>query len=360
MTFTFTNYAGIKPRPSPFADIIGKVLGGYSDMTKAKFMPREKEAEIFNKQISPLAMLASSPFFSSMQPEQQHQIASYISKMMANQGIGGQGGQGGVMGGGQSQGGMGQQGAGSSQNGGQQGGYGADDESLTPSTPGEHFTNQYTQSPFSPGTAHRTKSGETTYAPTGSNVQKGLDVITESKGLKKLFDNYSKLAPKIGGAGGFKRDFAKIASGVERADVPLLSPLAKTISSKLGTNNLSNEEATAESYKAQMSPALRSIGFSNREISDILGFHPGENEKNIRDRLKSAWPVIERKIKTYQKNLKQGINVNENVMGENEDQGAGGNENSEMMLIAPDGSRGFVPADQAMKLLQSGQFKEAQ
>ena len=33
--------------------------------------------------------------------------------------------------------------------------------------------------------------------------------------------------------------------------------------------------------------------------------------------------------------------------------------NSEMLLIGPDGSQGFVPADKAIKLIESGKFKEA-
>ncbi len=73
MTFSFTNYAAIRPQRSPFRDIVGDILGGYSGAVNAKYMPREKEAEIFHKQISPLAMLASSPYFSSLHPEQQQQ-----------------------------------------------------------------------------------------------------------------------------------------------------------------------------------------------------------------------------------------------------------------------------------------------
>lgn len=38
MAFSFTNYAGIEPQASPWQDMIGKVLGGYTDMTKAKYL----------------------------------------------------------------------------------------------------------------------------------------------------------------------------------------------------------------------------------------------------------------------------------------------------------------------------------
>lgn len=46
MAFTFTNYAGIEPQASPFQDIIGKILGGYSDMTKAKYLQPGLEEEL--------------------------------------------------------------------------------------------------------------------------------------------------------------------------------------------------------------------------------------------------------------------------------------------------------------------------
>ena len=309
MTFSFTNYAGIAPRHSPLNDIIGKVIGGYNDVTKAKYLKPGLEADIFHKQISPLAMLASSPYFSSLHPQQQHQIAGYISQMLSKQGMGGQQmGQPGMEG----QGGMGDMGGQGGMNGGQQmGNQGQNpgnggEDSLVPGNPGEHFTGKFTESPYSGGTAHRGSNGETIYAPTGGGVEKGLGVLTEAKGLKKLFDQYKEAAANVGGAGGFKRDFAKIASGVDRADIPYLSPLAHYISKKVGVENLSKEEAEAKSYKAQMAPAMRALGFTNSEIDAFLDYHPGENKKNIKDRLDKTWPVIERKIKTHQKKPQQG------------------------------------------------------
>lgn len=315
MAFTFTNYAAIPPRHSPLNDIIGKVLGGYNEVTKSKYLKPGLEADIFHKQISPLAMLASSPYFSSLHPQQQQQIAGYISQMLGKQGLGGQGGMGqmpgmGAQGAPSNMGGMDNQGmANHGQNYGEEG-----NDSLVPGNPGEHFTGKFTQSPYSSGTAHRGKGGETIYAPTGSNVQKGLDVLTESKGLEKLFNEYSKVAPKVGGAGGFKRDFSAVASGIAKTGLPG----SQKISEFLGGSTLSNEAAKAEALKAQMAPALRAIGFSNPEINSLLQFYPGETEKNIEDRLKKTWPIIERKIKTHQQNLTKGINTNQRIIGENE------------------------------------------
>lgn len=315
MTFTFTNYAGIEPRKSPLNDIIGNLIGGYNDVTKAKYLKPTMEADIFHKQISPLAMLASSPYFSSLHPEQQHQIAGYISQMLNKQGMGGMNGQQGAQPQGQSfQGGFGGNPQIGDQQGGQEGQFNQGNNSLIPQNPGEHFTGKFTESPYSGGTAHRGSQGETIYAPTGSNVQKGLDVLTESKGLKKLFDQYAEVAPKVGGAGGFKRDLSNVASGIGKTGLPY----SDKISEMLGGSKLSNEAASAEALTAQMAPALRAVGFSDQEINQMLRYYPGETAKNISDRLKKTWPVIERKIKTHQKNLNTGINVNQNVIGEND------------------------------------------
>lgn len=370
MTFTFTNYAAIKPRHSPLNDIIGKALGGYNQVMKSKYLKPGLEADIFHKQISPLAMLASSPYFSSLHPQQQQQIAGYISQMLSKQGLGGQGGmgqgqgmqpQGGAPGMGDMNGTQGMANQGQYNEGG--------NDSLVPGNPGEHFTGKFTESPYGAGTAHRGTSGETIYAPTGSNVQKGIDVLTESKGLKKIFDEYAKVAPKVGGAGGFKRDFSNVASGLEKTGLPF----TQKISEFLGGSTLSNEAASAEAFKAQMAPALRAIGFSNPEINSMLQFYPGETEKNIKHRLEQTWPIIERKIKTHQKNLNKGINVNQNVIGENDvprsiDQKIARDEQERAQAQngqykeAPQGSIGlyrngklyYIPQDQVDEALSAG------
>jgi hypothetical protein len=359
MSFTFTNYAAIKPRHSRWHDMFGKALSGYSEATKSKYLKPGLEAEIFHKQISPLAMLASSPYFSSLHPEQQHQIAGYISQMLTKQGMGGQGGEtAGLFGG------MGNQGG--ENNPSQQGGFQSqeqaqdqsneDGNSLVPQNPGEHFTGKFTQSPYTGGTPHRGNQGETIYTPTGGNVQKGLDIVTEAPNLKKLWNNYTKIAPKVGGAGGFKRDLSNVASGISKTGLPY----SQQVSEYLGGPTLSNEAASAEAYKAQMAPALRAIGFSNPEINSLLKFYPGETEKNIKDRLEKTWPIIEKKIKTHQKNLTGGINANRNVIGDNnqaEDE-IGSDSSSMTLLVGPDGSTGFVPSSKAAGLIASGKFKE--
>lgn len=358
----FTNYTPPllnREQSGALPDMIGNLLSGYGGAVSAKYMPREKEAEIFHKQISPLAMLASSPYFSSLHPTQQQQIANYISSIMGNQGMGGQPGQQGQSGNmgmpmGQQQVGMPMgipQGAPQ-----QQGGYDIEGNSLAPQNPAEHFTSKMTQSAFTSGTPHRGAGGETIYTPTGPNVQKGLEVLTETKGLKNLFDKYSQVASKVGSGGQFKRDLSAIAGGIQKTGLPF----TQKISEVLGGSTLSNEAADAETFKAQMAPALRAIGFSDPEIQNMLRYYPGETQKNIEKRLKDTWPVIERKIKQHKKNLNKGVNVSGNNSNQEQPNEVQKNTNAgDMLLIGPDGSQGFVPAEKAMELLKSGQFKEA-
>ncbi len=46
MSFTFTNYAAIQPQKSGMHDILGKILSGYTDMTKAKYLQPGLEEEL--------------------------------------------------------------------------------------------------------------------------------------------------------------------------------------------------------------------------------------------------------------------------------------------------------------------------
>ena len=58
MTFSFTNYAAIQPQASPWQDIIGKILGGYTDTTKAQYLKpgleeELKKAKLYNQYYAP-------------------------------------------------------------------------------------------------------------------------------------------------------------------------------------------------------------------------------------------------------------------------------------------------------------------
>lgn len=58
MSFTFTNYAAIDPQASPWQDALGKLLGGYQDITKAHYLKPSleeelKKARLFNQYYGP-------------------------------------------------------------------------------------------------------------------------------------------------------------------------------------------------------------------------------------------------------------------------------------------------------------------
>ncbi len=46
MAFTFTNYAGIQPQQSPIHDMIGQILSGYTDTTKARYLQPQLQEEL--------------------------------------------------------------------------------------------------------------------------------------------------------------------------------------------------------------------------------------------------------------------------------------------------------------------------
>lgn len=311
MTFSFTNYAGIEPQKSPMHDMIGKLLSGYTGATSAKYLPKTLEADIFHKQISPLAMLASSPFFSSLHPEQQQQIAGYISQMLTKQAMGQPMGAG--------QGGMpnaqsmpqtgqpNQTGANSNIDNGQS------DESLVPGNTAGHFVNKFTESPYGSGVPHRGASGETVYTPTGAAVEQGTKVLRETKGLKPIFDEFSQAATRIAKGGPIKEAGSVIGSNINKLTSGLpggIGSIGQGISSLLGGSKLADARSKMESTKAKMIPALAALGYSPQQIESMFSIYPGETEKNIKDRMSKTWPVIERKIKEHAKNLRSGTSVN--------------------------------------------------
>lgn len=130
MSFTFTNYAGIEPQHSPFNDLIGKLLGGYTDMTKAKYLKpgleeELKKAKLTNQYYGPnmesqmglrsaqaghLGSMTTGQDISNQYMPEKYQAELQMKKQQAEQaqmfnqmlqqrlsGQGGQGGQGGQM-----------------------------------------------------------------------------------------------------------------------------------------------------------------------------------------------------------------------------------------------------------------------
>lgn len=80
MAFTFHAYPILKPeQQSPFGNLIQNALKNYQEGVKAKYLPKMQEADIFSKEIAPIAALAANPNFTGFNPQTQRMIASRIS-----------------------------------------------------------------------------------------------------------------------------------------------------------------------------------------------------------------------------------------------------------------------------------------
>lgn len=80
MSFTFSQARRLSPEESsPYNNLISHALKQYQQGVHAKYAPEMTEANIFNKQIGPLATLASSPMFLN-NPQFQHALGSLISQ----------------------------------------------------------------------------------------------------------------------------------------------------------------------------------------------------------------------------------------------------------------------------------------
>lgn len=63
---------------NPMSNLIGRALDTYSKGMQASYLPRRLEADLFSKEISPLAALASNPNFTGFNPNIQKLIAARI------------------------------------------------------------------------------------------------------------------------------------------------------------------------------------------------------------------------------------------------------------------------------------------
>lgn len=71
---------------SPLANLVSNAMKAYQTGINAKYQPQMIKADIFNKEFSPLGQIASSPLALAMLPDQQKQMASMISRLLAQNG----------------------------------------------------------------------------------------------------------------------------------------------------------------------------------------------------------------------------------------------------------------------------------
>ena len=359
MVFSFTQARELKPEQvNPFSNLISKALQGYGQGVQAAYMPRQLEADIFHKTISPLAMLASSPFFSALNPAQQQQIGSYISQMLSNSPAGGMGGQGEIFGGLSPQPGQQPQEGGEATNDyyhdqqPQEGGDG-----LVPGKPSEHFTQPFGESGYKPGTVHRDKAGNVISTPTGTQVERSQGILSGATKLGKLYNDYTKLAVELADAGEIRRDISALAGGIGK--IPL-GGWGKKIEKAMGGRELAEKSAKLEDLEAKMRPAMKEAGMSDSEIDSILHYRGGESGEAMQKRLEKTQRYINGLTSQSQHVLGSGYNVSSQKKAIPKATKAQINKNK--FAEAPEGSIGlykngelyYIPQDKVNEALEEG------
>lgn len=79
MAFTFNAARKLSPEEAnPMNALISRAMQNFSQGMDLAYKPRQKEANIFAKEIGPLAALASSPNFQGFNPQVQKMIAQHV------------------------------------------------------------------------------------------------------------------------------------------------------------------------------------------------------------------------------------------------------------------------------------------
>ena len=92
MTFTFSQLPiGTPEQTSPWNNLLANSLKNYQHILSAEYAPQSKEADIFAKEIAPLAQLAANPNFKGFNPETQAQISKRVSDYLSKAHEGAQG-----------------------------------------------------------------------------------------------------------------------------------------------------------------------------------------------------------------------------------------------------------------------------
>lgn len=200
MAFTMPNYPMLtNEQVNPFHGALQGALRNYQNTVKSAYLPRQIQAEIFNKQFAPLAQIASSPLAMAMLPTQQSQMAQMLSRLLQQSGggggsmFGGGGGGGGSMFG--NAGAQGQEGSmpaaggGNAPQGTQGGGAG---NPLLPQAGGglrggviAKTTAPYSEQVHPPGSIY-SANGDVIEAPTGGQVERSQETFNAYNNLKDL------------------------------------------------------------------------------------------------------------------------------------------------------------------------------
>lgn len=326
MPFQPMNFAAIPPQGNPLAK---QLLPAIQQGMQTAYTPRMLEADIFSKQFSPLAQIASSPLTLAMLPNQKTQMADLISKLLdQNRGVMTQGG---------NQGGLGlfsnlanAIGLGGSPASGASTPYGSTGEptgqysgsnapNMLPQRGGglqggayARATGEYSQTPYKPGTVtENPNTGQlfsTAAEPIVAKTQQNQAAITR---LTPILNDLAKGAEPFLSKGSTLKLLGSQAAGeLYKAGLP------KSITDIFGTPELAEKHAKFLTDQSKSIESLMTIYNlpadmeSARRVEQIVTPQPGETSQGYKARMQSELSTLSAFYNQNQQIMSGGFELN--------------------------------------------------
>jgi hypothetical protein len=369
MTFTFSQPRRLSiEESSPTGNLYANALKKYQQGVNAHYAPQRQEADIFAKEMGPMAALASNPNF-SFDPQVREmiskRIADHIEKTQQK------GGHEGLLNailhknwlgkqeeaanlpqaGNQAQLGM---------TGGMQQGANNNFSLLPQAGQGLQAGAQakaqapFMSSPYAPGALYQNpNTGDVLSAPTHEQVAAAQKTITSNKAVEPIIKDlikqskpFLKQGGKLGLATG---QAAGIASQFGAPDF-----LTNLVGDKEKANKYAEFQATQSLAIERLMGALNLPlnQESQHTVATIVQPHPGENDKGYETRMIRELVTLQRNAQQAQNTLGSGFNLSgvqnqsqeqPQVNEEPLDQNAMGQAGHSIMMRAPDGTINPVP-----------------
>jgi len=370
MTFTFNNYPLLTPeQQSPYGNLLSNAMKKYQQGVSAHYAPQRQEADIFAKEMGPMAALAANPNF-SFDPEVRKLISQKIAAhiQQAQQ----KGGHEGLLNGILHKNWLNKQkevaNKAQADDQGQNEMYGVEQPGGMGQNSGNKFSllpqagqglqagaqakaqAPFQSSPYAPGSLYQNpNTGEVLSAPTHEQVAAAQKTITSNKAVEPIIKDLIKQAKpflKKGGALGLKT--GQIAGGLAQYGVP------EYLTGAIGDQEKANKYAE---FQATQSLAIeRLLGALNlplnqesqHTVATIVQPHPGENDKGYETRMIRELVTLQRNAAQAEKTLGSGFSLSggqeqQAPAEEPLDQNAMGQAGHSIMMRAPDGTVNPVP-----------------
>ena len=213
MAFTFSQARKLSPEEAnPMNALISRAMETFGKGMNLSYLPREKEASIFSKEIGPLAALASSPNFTGFNEGTQKQIAQRISQYL------GSGGQG-LFG----------QGAGGAQQQDAQATSGDQSDGSQANVYAKRTRQGLTKEQVPAGTVSYDENGNPIISPTSSIREDAANSVAGGKTTNDLFDKLVNEIKTVKNKGGFEGWGQRAALTAEGTNIPFISNAASAV-----------------------------------------------------------------------------------------------------------------------------------